>query len=957
MAVAKTGESFLDNMVGISDAVLLEPLSEDSFVKNLEERFKSDNIYTYIGNVAISVNPYKKLGIYDEATIERYRGRNFYELPPHIFAVSNLAYLSMKNYGRDQCILITGESGAGKTEASKLVMKYVAAVSSQSSEVNAIKEQLLQSNPVLEAFGNAKTNRNDNSSRFGKYMDIEFDFKGDPLGGVISNYLLEKSRVVRQNEGERNFHVFYLLLAGAPSITLKKLHLDSKQTYNYLSPDDVTAEDKIRFKEVLNAFDVIGITCEEVEHVFQLVAAVLQLGNIKFNPRSTLGGMQGCSIDNIEDVENLCDLLSIKSNILVKALTERTVNARNETVTCHLSPNEASYSREALCKEIYDRLFTWLVVRINRSIKVPKMREKKRKVMGVLDIYGFEIFEKNGFEQFMINYCNEKLQQVFIELTLKEEQEEYVREGVEWKHIEFFNNSIICELIEDSHHGILAMLDEECLRPGDVNDSTLLEKFISTCGHHNHFESREDSKFKSDKTLPHDAFRVQHYAGKVTYFVENFIDKNNNSLYRTLSAAAFSSNNLLLGGNEGLFPEGNPKTNSNNLRRPPTTGTMFKSSMSALMKNLLIKNPNYIRCIKPNEVKRSGIFSSDLVRHQVRYLGLIENVRVKRAGFAYRQSYEDCIRRYKMLSNETWPSWCGPLQKGVEHIITATKISSDEYQFGNTKIFIRNPKTLFFLEEQRSKALHDLSTIIQKSWRGFLVWRKFQEMKKAEIIISKYVKKYQAQMRYKKMKISVITLQCYARGMKARKELRELKVEKLKNLAATTISAYWKGHKTRIEYRKFFRAHAGKLIVSFLEKYIAYKYLMNIKDSLPTNSPTDKSWPDCKVTSLQKCHQLLHTYHHQNRCRKYRLSLSAQRKEVLSEKLFASELFKGKKASYDASVAKVFVGDHLRLENNLKWNKMTSNDNIKIRFADDGFKIHRSSGKVFKLQISFEIFH
>jgi len=947
-----TGESFLDDMVGVGDAVLLEPLSEDSFVNNLEDRFKNDRIYTYIGNVAISVNPYKNLNIYDEETIEKYRGRNFYELPSHIFAVANLAYQSMKNYSRDQCILITGESGAGKTEASKLVMKYVAAVSSQSTEVNIIKEQLLQSNPVLEAFGNAKTNKNDNSSRFGKYMDIEFDFKGDPLGGVISNYLLEKSRVVRQSTGERNFHIFYQLVAGAPPATLEKYHIDKSRDYNYLSVKDCTPDDQAKYKEVMNAFDVIGVSATEVDHVFELVSAVLLLGNISFTSRSTVGGMEGCYIKNTEDVQHLSELLSIKPQVLVKALTERNVIARNETVTCSLSASEASYSREALCKEIYDRLFTWLVNRINSSIRVPAQKRRKRKVMGVLDIYGFEIFERNGYEQFMINYCNEKLQQIFIELTLKEEQEEYVREGVAWKHIDFFNNAVICELIEDSHTGILSMLDEECLRPGDVSDATFLEKLEQVCGGHEHFESRKNTKFLNDKTLPYDAFRIQHYAGKVTYHVDKFMDKNNNALYRTLSTAVFTSANSLLGGEDGLFPEGNPRTSAHSLKRPSTTGTMFKSSMSALMRNLLIKNPNYIRCIKPNEVKRGGVFSSDLVRHQVRYLGLLENVRVKRAGYAYRQPYSDCIRRYKMLSAETWPLWSGPLQEGVGLILLANDIEEDEYQFGNTKLFIRNPKTLFYLEEQRQVALHRLSAIIQKTWRGFVAWREFQLKKKSQIVISKYVKCYQAREHYKKLRMATIVVQSYARGMKARVQLRMLKLEKRRNLAATTIAAHWRGHHTRVEYRKFFRAHAGKLIAKFMEKYAIYKYLMKLKTSIPTASPTDKVWPSCNVGHLQGTNEILQKLHHQNRCQKYRVGLDAEQRETLSDKLFTSTQFKDKKASYPTSVVQKFLGDHVNLASNPKWSEKSALESGKILFADEGFKIHRSNGKFVSMTVA-----
>uniref|UniRef100_H2Z8V8 Myosin motor domain-containing protein n=1 Tax=Ciona savignyi TaxID=51511 RepID=H2Z8V8_CIOSA len=887
--------SLLDEMVGVGDAVLLEPLSENHFLENLQLRFQHDEIYTYIGNVVVSTNPYKSLPIYDSEMIERYRGRNLYELPPHIYSVSDLAYRSMKNYGRDQCIMITGESGSGKTEASKLVMKYVAAMSSRSTEVEKIKQQLLQSNPVLEAFGNAKTNRNDNSSRFGKYMDIEFDFKGDPVGGLITNYLLEKSRVVRQAQGERNFHIFYQILCGASPTVLKKLKLDSVEKFSYVSPGDANPDDAKSFNEVLSAFDVIGFTRAEVDSVLVLVAAVLKLGNIKFRSVAAKNGMENYVVD-------VCEMLSIKSQSLTSALTERTMTAKQDTVTCTLSANEASYNRDALCKEVYDRLFTWLVNRINSSIKVPSQTNKKCKVMGVLDIYGFEVFEHNGFEQFMINYCNEKLQQIFVELTLREEQEEYVKEGIEWLHIDYFNNAIIC-LIENPHNGVLSMLDEECLRPGDVTDSTLLAKLESVCGKHEHFESRRATKFLADKTLPHDAFRIQHYAGKVTYFVENFIDKNNNSLFRNLSNAAFLSAHPLLGGAKGLFPEGDPSITV--LKRSPTSAFQFKASMSALMKNLLLKNPNYIRCIKPNDVKRSSVFSSDLVRHQVRYLGLLENVRVRRAGYAFRQKYEDCVTRYKMLSPNTWPLWHGAAKDGVKHILLNVKISPDQYEYGRSKIFIRNPRTLFKLEEHRAAALHDVATVIQKIWRGFQCWRRYQLMRHAQIVISKNIKKYQNQQKYMRLKAATLVMQCYIRGWKV----------------------------FALFYKCIFMGNFDLTTISFL-------YFTKLQNTLPSYSPIEKKWPACKYRFLQAAHPLLRDIFHRWR---YRKSLTPQRKVELTEKLHASNLFKGKKSSYPTSLPKKFVGDHVTLSTNQKWQKVGAGGDI--IFADEGFKIHRANGK------------
>jgi len=935
-------ENLLEGSVGVGDSVLLEHLNEQCFLDNLYQRFNNDLIYTYIGNVAVSVNPYKTLDIYNEETIEKYRGRNFYELPPHIFAVSNIAYQSMKEHSKDQCILITGESGSGKTEASKLVMKYVAKVSSSVNKVEDIKQQLLQSNPVLEAFGNAKTNRNDNSSRFGKYMDIEFDFKGDPLGGVISNYLLEKSRVVRQSSGERNFHIFYQLLAGADSQLLEKLNLNIEDKFKYLNTEDSLKEDKIKYDETMKAFEVIGFTEEEKINTFKLVASVLLLGNLEFSSTNNMNNVECCHITNLKEASKLCDLLGVKEKVLLKALTERKVKAHNETVTCSLSSTEASYSREALCKEIYSRLFTWLVRRINKSIQVPASTKYKKKVMGVLDIYGFEIFQTNGFEQLMINYCNEKLQQIFIELTLKLEQEEYVSEGVEWKHVEYFNNQVICDLIENQY-GILSMLDEECLRPGDVSDLTYLEKLHQTCGEHNHFISRNNPKYKSEKTLPRNSFRIIHYAGEVTYSVASFIDKNNNSLYRTLSQAVYQSINPLL---HDMFPEGHADNTS--LKRPLTTGTMFKNSMSQLMKNLLEKNPNYVRCIKPNDLKRPNTFNLELVKHQVRYLGLLENVRVKRAGFAYRTPFIECVKRYKMLSNKTWPNWNqGTDLEGVELILHSASIDENEYKMGKTKIFIRNPKTLFNLEQQRKQAMERLATLIQKTYKGHVQYERFQLMKRSQIMISKNVKAHLCKTKFLKIKSACIVLQCYSRMLKAKNELRRLQLEKRKIEAVTVISKHYRGYCTRKEYKKFFRAHAGKIICSFLEKYTVYKYLLNVKSALPGESPTDTSWPTTNLKCFEKTNHQLKLLFHQNRCRKYRLKMSSSNQVKMKEKLFASEHFKGKKLIYPLSVNKQFKGDHVGLSSNEKFSS------YQILFSDEGFKIHRSSAKFVNILVAF----
>uniref|UniRef100_A0A8B9LY67 Unconventional myosin-Ib n=1 Tax=Astyanax mexicanus TaxID=7994 RepID=A0A8B9LY67_ASTMX len=872
--------SLLDNMIGVGDMVLLEPLSEETFIGNLRKRFEHNEIY--VSSILYFYSPSKFRSYLNFCT-----GLFALSFVFHSYALADEAYRSLRDQDKDQCILITGESGAGKTEASKLVMSYVAAVCGKGQEVNKVKEQLLQSNPVLEAFGNAKTVRNDNSSRFGKYMDIEFDFKGDPLGGVISNYLLEKSRVVKQPRGERNFHIFYQLLSGASEDTLKKLKLDRDfSKYNYLSLDSATVnglDDAANFRTVRNAMQIVGFMEDELQSVMELVAAVLKLGNIEFKPESRVNGFDESRVKDKNDLKEMCELLGIEQSVLERAFSYRTVEAKMEKVSTTLNVAQAYYARDALAKNLYSRMFSWLVTRINESIKVCFS-----KVMGVLDIYGFEIFEDNSFEQFIINYCNEKLQQIFIELTLREEQEEYVREGIEWTNIEYFNNAIICDLIENNQNGILAMLDEECLRPGTVTDETFLDKLNTICAEHQHFESRlsKNSKFLTDHSLPHSCFRIQHYAGKVLYRVEGFVDKNNDLLYRDLSQAMYKANHSLM---KLLFPEGNPA--KVNLKRPPTAGFQFKASVGTLMKNLQTKNPNYIRCIKPNDKKASQVFTDSLVCHQVRYLGLMENVRVRRAGYAFRQAYEPCLERYKMLCKQTWPHWKGPAREGVEVLLKGLEVPEEEFAYGRSKIFIRNPRTLFFLEEKRRQCLEDLATLIQKIYRGWKCRTHFLLLKKSQVVVSAWYRRYA--QKYKKIKSSSIVVQSFIRGWKVRMQ----------------------------------------------------KYFLGLKNTMPSMSPIDKTWPARPYLFLDGTHQELRRIFHLWRCKKYRSQFTEEKKAIYEEKLEASKIFKDKKALYPSSVGQPFKGDYLEINKNPKYQKLNSVMDEKVLLADVVNKINRANGK------------
>uniref|UniRef100_A0A1B6DEF2 Myosin motor domain-containing protein n=1 Tax=Clastoptera arizonana TaxID=38151 RepID=A0A1B6DEF2_9HEMI len=722
--------------VGIRDFVLLNEISMENFMDNLKKRFHAGHIYTYIGEVCVSVNPYKTLNIFGAEHVNKYKGREMFENPPHVYAIADCAHRAMKQQGRDTCIVISGESGSGKTEASKIIMKYIAAVTNlgQRQEIERVKNVLIQSNAILESFGNAKTNRNDNSSRFGKYMDINFDFKGDPIGGHINNYLLEKSRVILQQHGERNFHSFYQVLGSVKTQEMKGLELSGNPNdYHYTrqgATSEPTESDKSNHRLTVAACKTLGFNATEVDTLWRVVAAVLHLGNITFSNAD-----EQIKITSADSLRRVSRLLHVAEGELTKALSERVIAARGEVMQKTHTLSEAEYGRDALAKAIYDRLFTWIVNKINSAIDIGGNRHRGT-VIGVLDIYGFEVFDANNFEQFCINYCNEKLQQLFIELVLKQEQEEYLREGIEWQNVEFFNNQIICELVERPHQGVLAIMDEACLNVGKVTDEMLLEAMDKKLADHKHYTSRQLKPM--DKDLKHKSeFRIRHYAGDVVYCIYGFLDKNKDTLFQDFKRLLYSSSNTIIA---GMWPEGAMDI-TKTTKRPQTAGTLFKNSMIALVKTLTSKEPFYVRCIKPNEDKSPHSLNQERVIHQVRYLGLLENVRVRRAGFAYRQRYDRFLKRYKMISKFTWPNFRSGSDRDGTRVLIEERGFANDVKYGHTKIFIRSPNTIFKLEKMRADLIPGIVVLLQKQWRGAVCRQRYRKMK-ALLTIMKHYRNY-----------------------------------------------------------------------------------------------------------------------------------------------------------------------------------------------------------------------
>uniref|UniRef100_A0A674B758 Osteoclast-stimulating factor 1 n=1 Tax=Salmo trutta TaxID=8032 RepID=A0A674B758_SALTR len=655
---------------GVDDMVLLSKISEDAIVENLKKRFMDDFIFTYIGSVLISVNPFKQMPYFTDREVELYQGAAQYENPPHIYALTDNMYRNMMIDQENQCVIISGESGAGKTVAAKYIMGYISKVSGGGDKVQHVKDIILQSNPLLEAFGNAKTVRNNNSSRFGKYFEIQFSRGGEPDGGKISNFLLEKSRVVSQNENERNFHIYYQ-----------------------------------------EAMHVIGIPEAHQAQALQIIAGILHLGNISFIEAGNYG-----QVESTDLLAFPAYLLGVDPTRLQDKLTSRKMDSKwggkSESIDVTLNQEQATYTRDALAKALYTRLFDYLVEAINKAIQKPHEEYS----IGVLDIYGFEIFQRNGFEQFCINFVNEKLQQIFIELTLKAEQEEYVQEGIKWTPIEYFNNKVVCDLIENKLNppGIMSVLDDVCATmhaKGEGADGTLLQKLSAAVGTHEHFNSWNSG------------FVIHHYAGKVSYEINGFCERNRDVLFTDLIELMQSSEHGFI---RSLFPE---NLNTDKKSRPTTASCKIKKQANDLVNTLMKCTPHYIRCIKPNETKRPKDWEESRAKHQVEYLGLRENIRVRRAGYAYRRVFNKFLQRYAILTTETWPCWRGGEQQGVLHLLRSVNMDTDQYQMGRSKVFVKAPESLFLLEEMRERKFDTFARTIQKAWRKYIARRKYEQMR------------------------------------------------------------------------------------------------------------------------------------------------------------------------------------------------------------------------------------
>ncbi|KAK9106296.1 hypothetical protein Syun_022307 [Stephania yunnanensis] len=757
-----------DILDGVDNLMQLSYLNEPSVLYNLQYRYNQDMIYTKAGPVLVAINPFKRVPLYGNNFIEAYRRKSMES--PHVYAITDTAIREMIRDEVNQSIIISGESGAGKTETAKIAMQYLAALGGGSG----IEYEILKTNPILEAFGNAKTLRNDNSSRFGKLIEIHFSETGKISGAKIETFLLEKSRVVQCAEGERSYHIFYQLCAGAPPSLREKLNLRNANEYKYLKQSTCYSipgvDDAEDFRTVVEALDVVHVSKEDQDSVFAMLAAVLWLGNISFTVIDNENHVEAVADEGLNEVAKLigCDIESLKL-----ALSTRKMRVGNDIIVQKLTLSQAIDARDALAKSLYACLFEWLVEQINKSLEVGKRRT--RRSISILDIYGFESFDRNSFEQFCINYANERLQQHFNRHLFKLEQEEYIQDGIDWTKVDFEDNQDCLNLFERKPLGLLSLLDEESTFPNG-SDLTFANKLKQ------HLNSNLCFRGERGK-----AFTVCHYAGEVAYDTSGFLEKNRDLLHldsiELLSSCSCQlpqifATNLLTQSDKpvvgALHRSGGAES------QKLSVATKFKSQLFRLMQRLENTTPHFIRCIKPNNLQQPALYEQGLVLQQLRCCGVLEVVRISRSGYPTRMSHQKFARRYGFLLLESITSQ-DPLSVSVA-ILHQFNILPDMYQVGYTKLFFRTGQ-VGVLEDTRNRTLHGILRV-QSCFRG-----------------------HQARSYLKELKRGISILQSFVRGEKMR---RDYAVLVQKHRAAVIIQSKIRG---RISRKRFLSIRGAALVV------------------------------------------------------------------------------------------------------------------------------------------------
>uniref|UniRef100_A0ACD5WBS3 Uncharacterized protein n=1 Tax=Avena sativa TaxID=4498 RepID=A0ACD5WBS3_AVESA len=794
---------------GVDDMTKLAYLHEPGVLHNLACRYGLNEIYTYTGNILIAVNPFQRLPhLYDVHMMEQYKGATFGELSPHLFAIADSCYRAMINEHGSQSILVSGESGAGKTETTKMLMRYLAFMGGRSgTEGRTVEQQVLESNPVLEAFGNAKTVKNNNSSRFGKFVEIQFDKYGKISGAAVRTYLLERSRVCQVSDPERNYHCFYMLCS-APPEDVKRFKVGDPRSFHYLNQTScyevANVDDAREYLETRNAMDIVGISQEEQDAIFRVVAAILHLGNINFSKGQEIDSSRLKDQKSINHLKTVAELLMCDEKSLEDSLCQRVIVTPDGNITKPLDPDSALQSRDALAKTVYSRLFDWIVDKINNSIG---QDPDAISIIGVLDIYGFESFKVNSFEQLCINMTNEKLQQHFNQHVFKMEQEEYTRDEIDWSYVEFVDNQDVLDLIEKKPGGIIALLDEACMFPKSTHE-TFAQKMYQTYKSHKRF-----SKPKLART----AFTINHYAGDVTYQADYFLDKNKDYVVAEHQALLNSSRCSFVANLFPPLPEESSKQS-----KFSSIGTRFKQQLQALMETLSTTEPHYIRCVKPNTVLKPGIFENDNVLNQLRCGGVLEAIRISCAGYPTKRTFDEFIDRFGVLAPELVDS----SDEKTACAAICDKMGLKGYQIGKTKVFLRAGQ-MAEMDARRAEVLANAVRLIQrrvrthlmrkdfislkkasiqtqKFWRARLARKLFEHMRRvaAAITIQKHTRTHSAWKAYIQVYKSSITIQTGLRAMAARKEHRFRRETK----AAIIIQTRGRQHKAYVAYKQQKRA-------------------------------------------------------------------------------------------------------------------------------------------------------
>ncbi|CAL1568116.1 unnamed protein product [Knipowitschia caucasica] len=818
-----------DILVGENDLTALSYLHEPAVLHNLRVRFiESNNIYTYCGIVLVAINPYEQLHVYGEEVIDAYSGKNMGDMDPHIFAVAEEAYKQMARDERNQSIIVSGESGAGKTVSAKYAMRYFATVGGSASDTN-VEEKVLASSPIMEAIGNAKTTRNDNSSRFGKYIQIGFSKHYRIIGANMRTYLLEKSRVVFQAEDERNYHIFYQLCASSSLQEFQDLGLGSAEGFTYTSLGENIfiegVDDAADFIKTREAFTLLGIKDSYQSGIYKIIASILHLGNIEICPERD---GDSCHISKDDPhLKHFCRLLGVELQQMEHWLCHRKLVTASETYVKNMSLKQATNARDALSKHVYARMFDWIVEHINKSLHTSA---KQHSFIGVLDIYGFETFEINSFEQFCINYANEKLQQQFNSHVFKLEQEEYMKELIPWTLIDFYDNQPCIDLIE-AKLGILDLLDEECKVPKGT-DQNWAQKLYKQHGKSAHFQKPR---------MSNTSFIIIHFADKVEYQCEGFLEKNRDTVYEEQINILKASEFQLVA---DLFQEKGdapaPKSSRVNVRAAKSTpkapnrdhrktvGHQFRSSLHLLMDTLNATTPHYVRCIKPNDLKEAFSFDSRRAVQQLRACGVLETIRISAAGYPSRWTYPDFFSRYRVLMKKS-DLVVADKKVSCKNLLETLIKEPDMFQFGKSKIFFRAGQVAY-LEKLRADKFRAACIKIQKTVRGWLQRLRYTKIRKSVILLQRYGRGYLARRYAEYLRLTRATIICQKQYRMVRERRAYLRVRK----AVVTIQAYTRGMYTRRIFKEFMMHHKAMIIQKHVRGWLQRKKFLRARNAAIT---------------------------------------------------------------------------------------------------------------------------